>query len=42
MTTTVARVEERCRQLYNTQPEAISEANRVYQSRSLHVFRDPR
>ena len=27
--------------LYNIQPEALTEANRVYQRRSLHVFRDP-
>ncbi len=26
--------------LYNIQPEALSEANRVYQQRSLRVFRD--
>lgn len=39
-TTTVAKLEERCRQLRNVQPEATGEANRAYASRSLAIYRN--
>lgn len=38
--TTVTRLEERCRQLRNVQPEAIDEANRVHAQRSLSIHRN--
>ncbi|MGI9305277.1 MAG: DUF222 domain-containing protein [Gammaproteobacteria bacterium] len=41
MTTTAARVEERCRQLRNVHPEATGEANRVHRGRSLQSWRNP-
>jgi hypothetical protein len=40
MTTTAARVEERCRQLRNSQPESAAMANRVHQGRSLRTWRN--
>jgi hypothetical protein len=35
-----ARVEERCRQIRNAQPESIHSARRVWERRSLSVWRD--
>ncbi|HEY9182354.1 MAG TPA: DUF222 domain-containing protein, partial [Gammaproteobacteria bacterium] len=35
-----ARVEERCRQIRNAQPESIHSARRVWQRRALSVWRD--
>jgi hypothetical protein len=40
LTTTAARLEERCRQIRNVQPDNGAEAHRVYQQRSLRVWRD--
>lgn len=40
LTTTAARVEERCRQLRNVQPRSGNEANRVRQQRALRVWRN--
>jgi len=40
LTTTAARVEERCRQMRNVQPGNGAEAHRVYQQRALRVWRD--
>ena len=39
--TTAARVEERCRELRNSDTDSTIEANRVHARRSLHVSRDP-
>ncbi len=40
MTTTAARVEERCRQLRNVHPSAEVRANRVHHKRSLSMWRN--
>ncbi len=40
MTTTAARVEERCRQMRNVQPESVSTAQRVHQAKSLQMWRN--
>ncbi len=40
MTTTAARVEERCRQLRNLHPSAEVRANRVHRNRSLSMWRN--
>ncbi|HUO67236.1 MAG TPA: DUF222 domain-containing protein [Gammaproteobacteria bacterium] len=36
-----AQVEERCRQLRNAEPESVDVARRVWERRSLTMFRDP-
>ena len=40
MKTTAARLEERCRQMRNVQPDNVAEADRTHRQRSLRVFRD--
>lgn len=40
LTTTAARVEERCRQMRNVQPTSVDDAQRAYQQRALRVWRD--
>ena len=40
LTTTAARVEERCRQMRNTRPDATTLANCAYERRSVRVWRD--
>ena len=40
MTTTAARVEERCRQIRNVQPGAVAHANRAHRARSLRTWHD--
>jgi hypothetical protein len=40
MKTTAARLEERCRQMRNVQPDNASEADRTHRQRSLRAFRD--
>ncbi len=40
LSTTAARVEERCQQLRNALPGALEAANRVHERRSLRVWRD--
>ena len=40
LSTTAARVEERCRQMRNTSPEALDGAKRAHARRSLRVWRD--
>jgi hypothetical protein len=38
--TTAARVEERCHQMRNAQPDSVDTANRVHAQRSLRVWKD--
>ena len=38
---TAAQVEERCRQIRNVHPESVHEAKRVWEGRSLSVWRNP-
>ena len=40
LTTTAARVEERCQQLRNASPGALEAVNRAHERRSLRVWRD--
>jgi hypothetical protein len=40
LSTTAARVEERCRQMRNVEPESIDDANRAHRRRGLSVWRD--
>ncbi len=40
LTTTAARVEERCRQLRNAEPVSTDEANHVHRNRALRILRD--
>jgi len=40
LTTTAARVEERCRQMVNASADAVHEANRAYAARAFEVWRD--
>jgi hypothetical protein len=40
LTTTAARVDERCRQMRNVQPDSGAQAHRIYQQRALRVWRD--
>ncbi len=40
LSTTAARVEERCQQLRNALPGAVEAVNRAYERRSLRVWRD--
>jgi Domain of unknown function (DUF222)/HNH endonuclease len=40
MTTSAARVEERCRQMRNVEPHSIEDARRMHEQRSLRVWRD--
>jgi hypothetical protein len=40
LTTTAARVEERCRQIRNVQPQNVEDANRAHGRRSLTTWRD--
>lgn len=38
--TTAARVEERCRQMRNAEPDSVNDANRAHSRRSLSMWRD--
>src|SRR6185295_19100052 len=40
MTTSAMRVEERCRQMRNVQPDSTAEAQHAHRQRSLRVWRD--